>query len=415
MPQWKSILEGAKKRLIVEGIIFSILFIILLYFNAYDVRLNDYRYDCGTSPYMDETDTCKQQAQDLGVSGLNRAEVQDKSVQSMGRVFLATMGLISVILFEVYTRFYIRMVSKKLDEIKKPQPDVLSQSSGMTNPKFQELLPDEKIVETYIDKMTKWYSNPKNMVALRSSLRFASYDKGALFITNKAIVYETFNGDVSHRYTYGLIEKITGMNGKGRRGWGGRDVTGDLEIVFIGGRSVSIAVGEGGDIAERINAKCHSSEFDELGNSEIINTCNRCERQWFMNPTELDEFEKGRVSIRASGVEALQVGLVMLHFGVAAGQRLSTEKTISSEAQATRYAEERVRLEAKFVCPDCSSTDITRNISKKGEKLNKPKKKIVRKSSGDDKLAKLKELQMMYKDGLIDKEEFSKLKKDIIG
>ena len=89
MPQWKSILEGAKKRLIVEGIIFSILFIIFLYFNAYDVRLNDYRHDCGTSPYMDETDTCKQQAQDLGVSGLNRAEVQDKSVQSMGRVFCA--------------------------------------------------------------------------------------------------------------------------------------------------------------------------------------------------------------------------------------------------------------------------------------------------------------------------------------
>jgi len=412
MPQWKSILEGAKKRLIVEGIIFSILFIILLYFNAYDVRLNDYRYDCGTSPYMDETDTCKQQAQDLGVSGLNRAEVQDKSVQSMGRVFLATMGLISVILFEVYTRFYIRMVSKKLDEIKKPQPDVLSQSSGMTNPKFQELLPGENVHYVITDRTSPWFLNPKKaMILSERNPRGSGWiePKGELFVTNKALIFESFDGKTIRKYTYGLLESI---NAEGP-GWVNPNRY--LNLTMIGGRKVMFWCYKHEDLSNFMQKKFASGEFDKLGDSEIINTCNRCERQWFMNPTELDEFEKGKVSFGPTGADALQVGLVMLHFGVAAGQRLSTEKTISSEAQATRYAEERARLEAKFVCPDCSSTDITRNISKKGEKINKPKKKIVRKSSGDDKLAKLKELQMMYKDGLIDKEEFSKLKKDIIG
>lgn len=227
MPQWKSILEGAKKRLIVEGIIFSILFIIFLYFDAYDVRLNDYHDDCSTSPYMDETDTCKQQAQDLGVSGLNRNEVYDKIVQSSGRVNLATMGLIFIILFEVvFTRLYIR-ISKKLDEIKKPQPDVLSQSSGMTTTQItsikeaKELLDKKIITNSEFEKIKNEYADEdvvtrlKGIAELRDSGGFTEREfleqKSKILSETHSQTDEDLNSKNYNRYITGggLVSRVS--------------------------------------------------------------------------------------------------------------------------------------------------------------------------------------------------------------
>ena len=285
----------------------------------------------------------------------------------------------------------------------------------LKQPEFTELLPDEIIVGVFKDD-GKGYFSARRPEGIKLKDKLLADVKGSLFVTNKTLIFEDSDGGVVRRYAYGLLESTAGNNTKYflgtllRSGW--------LKLTMIGGRTVEFECYKGGDIAERINVECTNGEFDKFGDAEIINTCNRCDKVWFMNPTELDEFEKGRVSIRASGADALQVGLVMLHFGVAASQRLSTEKTISREGRATRYAAERARLEAKFICPDCNSSDITRNISKKGERIDRLKRKfelVEGGTDGDDKLTKLKELQMMYKDGLIDKEEFSKLKKDIIG
>ena len=238
----------------------------------------------------------------------------------------------------------------------------------LKQPEFAELLPDEIIVGVFKDDGKGYYS-----VRRPEGIKLEDV-KGSLFVTNKALIFEDSDGGVVRRYAYGLLENTTGNNTKYFLGT--IFPAGQLKLTMIGGRTVEFECFKGGDIAERINVGCTNGEFDKFGDAEIINTCNRCDKVWFMNPTELDEFEKGRVSIRASGADALQVGLVMLHFGVAASQRLSTEKTISREGRATRYAAERARLEAKFICPDCNSSDITRNISKKGERIDRPKRKF---------------------------------------
>ena len=291
-------------------------------------------------------------------------------------------------------------------------------------PKFQTLLPGEEISATYKDKTTSIFSDPREIVALKSDmlkegLRRQDSVRGTLFVTNKSIIYETFNGNVSNRYTYGLIEEITGTYGKGRwPAWKTKDIYGSLNLVFFGGRKVVIRVGKGSSIARAINSRVSKGEFDRLGDSEIISVCNRCDKKWFMNPTELDEFEKGKVAVNVTGADAAQVGLVHLYFGVAAAQRLSIDKGIRYEGETTRNEERWARLEAKFVCPDCGSSDIVRNISKKGEKINNSNKKIVtkiRKNNIDDKLTKLKELKELHDAEAIDDEEFKQMKKEILG
>ncbi len=286
-------------------------------------------------------------------------------------------------------------------------------------PKFQTLLPGEEISATYKDTTTGLFSDLAKVVAIESDmLKEGLFDsfRGTLFVTNKAIIYETFNGNVSNRYTYGLIEEITGTDGKGRWAW--KDIYGSLNLVFIGGRKVVIRVDKGSSIARTINSRVSKGEFDRLGDSEIISVCNRCDKKWFMNPTELDEFEKGKVAVNVTGADAAQVGLVHLYFGVAAAQRLSIDKGIRYEGQTTRNEERWARLEAKFVCPDCGSSDIVRNISKKGEKINNSNKKIVtkiRKNNIDDKLTKLKELKELHDAEAIDDDEFKQMKKEILG
>jgi hypothetical protein len=127
-------MEDTKKRRIIVGIILLILFIIIIFSISHSRQLNDYLEEECTYAVYEDTETCKQQAQDLGVSGMTGDEV--RAERSGSYLFQIMMGFvfITVSLYEILPTFYRRTdyykrrieSKKKADEIQKLQSSEMS-------------------------------------------------------------------------------------------------------------------------------------------------------------------------------------------------------------------------------------------------------------------------------------------------
>ena len=132
---------ATKKRRITVGIVLLILVIIIISSISNSRQLNGYLDECPYAVY-ENTETCKQQAQDIGVSGMTDHEV--KSQLSNSHLFTIMTGFvfITVILYEILPTLYRRtdyykrrMESKKKEaEIQKQQfSEMISRSTQKYN------------------------------------------------------------------------------------------------------------------------------------------------------------------------------------------------------------------------------------------------------------------------------------------
>tara|TARA_B100002052_G_C15711609_1_gene519830 strand:- start:37 stop:828 length:792 start_codon:yes stop_codon:yes gene_type:complete len=116
-----------KKRRIIVGIVLLILVIIIIFSISHSRQLNGYLDECPYAVY-ENTETCKQQAQDIGVSGMTDHEV--KSQLSNSNLFTIMMGFvfITVSLYEILPTLYRRTdYYKRRMESKKKEAEIQKQ------------------------------------------------------------------------------------------------------------------------------------------------------------------------------------------------------------------------------------------------------------------------------------------------
>ena len=113
--------KNAKKILIMTVGILLIGISSYLYFGSQGEQISSYSTECLTvnGGFMEETDSCKKQAQELGLLGLDIFEVNAKNKENSNNENLALFGTVSAFLVVVFSFFNLRLKRAQLGSAKK--------------------------------------------------------------------------------------------------------------------------------------------------------------------------------------------------------------------------------------------------------------------------------------------------------
>jgi hypothetical protein len=171
---------------------------------------------------------------------------------------------------------------------------------------------------------------------------------------------------------------------------------------------------------ERSIGKGTSVDMDMMetdsSNSELKNTCKRCNKIWYLDADELQDLENRLRTVQGAMQTMGRVNLFTALFDPSLAAQGTTTMAANTSANKSLADE----LNTKSRCPECNSRNIERTLVD-GDQVTKTeiKDSVVSKSNigsgGDDKLTKIKELKELHDAGAIDDDEFKQMKKEILG
>ena len=104
------------------------------------------------------------------------------------------------------------------------------------------------------------------------------------------------------------------------------------------------------------------------------NTCNRCDKVWFLDADELDDLEERLGTVNKAMMQGHGISMLTALFN----PMLSAQMTTAGAAQTGAFKSLADELNEKSRCPECKSKSIEREIvgadatiSKKPESVNK--------------------------------------------
>jgi len=147
--------------------------------------------------------------------------------------------------------------------------------------------------------------------------------------------------------------------------------------------------------------------------SELKNTCNRCNKIWYLGADELEDLERrltaGRKAMNLSG----GMGVINSLFNPVLGAQQM--QTMATTTDLTKSLVD--ELNEKSRCPECQSKNIDRVLVDGNEKIDRviegPPQETNKKgvSSLADELKKLSDLK---EQGILDEEEFKTAKRKLM-
>jgi hypothetical protein len=142
--------------------------------------------------------------------------------------------------------------------------------------------------------------------------------------------------------------------------------------------------------------------------SEMKNTCNRCNKVWYLATDELQDLEN-RLSTAQKAVGQMG-GLTMISALTNPGM-LTAQMGTANMAALGPVQQLQKEFEEKSRCPECQSKNIERELVSDDEPVTK--KEVT--SKNDNSLADgIKELNKLKEQGILDDEEFKSAKKKLI-
>ena len=151
-----------------------------------------------------------------------------------------------------------------------------------------------------------------------------------------------------------------------------------------------------------------SSGTGIIAGSEMKNTCNRCNKVWYLATDELQDLEN-RLATAQKAVGQMG-GLTMISALTNPGM-LTAQMGTSNMAALGPVQQLQKEFEEKSRCPECQSKNIEREIASDDEPIVKEKISSKEKSSLAD---GIKELNKLKEQGILDDEEFKSAKKKLI-
>ena len=142
--------------------------------------------------------------------------------------------------------------------------------------------------------------------------------------------------------------------------------------------------------------------------SEMKNTCNRCNKIWYLATDELQDLEN-RLATAQKAVGQMG-GLTMISALTNPGM-LTAQMGTSNMAALGPVQQLQKEFEEKSRCPECQSKNIERELVSDDEPIVKEKISSKEKSSLAD---EIKELNKLKEQGILDDEEFKSAKKKLI-
>jgi len=147
--------------------------------------------------------------------------------------------------------------------------------------------------------------------------------------------------------------------------------------------------------------------------SELKNTCNRCNKIWYLGADELEQLE-GQLTKSATFVKQMGgIGMISAMFN----PMLAAQQTTSLAATSGVMKSQVDELNEKSRCPECQSKNIDRVLVDGNEKIDEvrvpPPQETNKK--GESSLAdELKKLSDLKEQGLLDEEEFKTAKRKLM-
>ena len=147
--------------------------------------------------------------------------------------------------------------------------------------------------------------------------------------------------------------------------------------------------------------------------SELKNTCNRCNKIWYLGADELEDLERrltaGRKAMNLSG----GMGVINSLFNPVLGAQQM--QTMATTTDLTKSLVD--ELNEKSRCPECQSKNIDRVLVDGNEKIDEVRASPPQETNkkGEISLAdELKKLSDLKEQGLLDEEEFKTAKRKLM-
>jgi hypothetical protein len=150
-----------------------------------------------------------------------------------------------------------------------------------------------------------------------------------------------------------------------------------------------------------------------MNDQELKNTCNRCGKVWYLDAGELRDLENRLGVARKAMGQQHKIGMITTLFDPMLAAQMGT----SSMAGLRPLQRLQDELIEKSRCPECHSKNVERVLVNADENISGEKvvKKKHRQKSSSLKVQELREALTLFEDGAITKDEYEKIKKEIIG
>ena len=150
-----------------------------------------------------------------------------------------------------------------------------------------------------------------------------------------------------------------------------------------------------------------------MNDQELKNTCNRCGKVWYLDSGELRDLENRLGVARKAMGQQYKIGMITTLFNPMLAAQMGTS-SMAGLRPLQRLQEELIE---KSRCPECQSKHVERVLVDADENISGKKvvKKKHRQKSSSLKIQELREALTLFEEGAITKEEYEKIKKEIIG
>ena len=150
-----------------------------------------------------------------------------------------------------------------------------------------------------------------------------------------------------------------------------------------------------------------------MNNQELKNTCNRCGKVWYLDSGELRDLENRLGVARKAMGQQYKIGMITTLFNPMLAAQMGTS-SMAGLRPLQRLQEELIE---KSRCPECQSKNVERVLVDADEKISGEKtvKKKHRQKSSSLKIQELREALTLFEEGAITKDEYEKIKTEIIG
>ena len=150
-----------------------------------------------------------------------------------------------------------------------------------------------------------------------------------------------------------------------------------------------------------------------MNDQELKNTCNRCGKVWYLDAGELRDLENRLGVARKAMGQQYKIGMITTLFNPMLAAQMGTS-SMAGLRPLQRLQEELIE---KSRWPECQSKNVERVLVDADEKISGEKtvKKKHRQKSSSLKIQELREALTLFEEGAITKDEYEKIKKEIIG